>query len=123
MVDGGLKMLLNGCRCALDRAARFGNLRARMGAWPHIWIEVGIKMKRRPKAAEVETTAEDIESSNISGSTEDRSPAEAIVFAFYSPLRIVPSGRRLVKSRKKALRRSCKTFHFIYLKNQVVNGS
>ncbi len=46
MVDGGLKMLLNGCRCALDRAARFGNLRARMGAWPHIWIEVGIKMKK-----------------------------------------------------------------------------
>jgi hypothetical protein len=58
------------------------------------------KIKGRPWAAEVETTAEDINSSGISGNTGFWKPSG--VFAFYSPTRILRLRRKLVKLNRRS---------------------
>src|SRR5580698_5983276 len=59
-----------------------------------------IKTKRRPWAAEVETTAEDIDSSGkFQGSSGVESPAGC--FAFYSPLKILRPAAQIVKLKNR----------------------
>jgi len=55
------------------------------------------KRKGRPRAAEVETTAEDIKNLNEFQGAPRLELAEAIIFAFCSPIRILRQGYGFVK--------------------------